>query len=85
LSNPLCLLAYLYLIAIFGRIILSWFPIEPGTAIATGYSFLFRITEPLLGPLRRALPPVRMGAMGLDLSPIIVILLFQFLVIPLVC
>jgi hypothetical protein len=27
------------------------------------------LTEPILGPLRRALPPVRMGAMGLDLSP----------------
>jgi YggT family protein len=85
LSNPLCLVAYLYLIALFGRIILSWFPIEPGTAIASAYSFLFTITEPVLGPLRRALPPVRLGAMGLDLSPIIVILAFQLLVIPLVC
>jgi YggT family protein len=32
---------------------------------------LVMLTEPVLGPLRRAIPPVRMGAMGLDLSPLI--------------
>jgi len=83
--NPLCAIAYLYLIALFGRIILSWFPIEPGTLLASVFSFLFSITEPVLGPLRRAIPPVRMGGMGLDLSPIIVIFALQLLVIPLLC
>ena len=84
-SNPLCAIAWLYLIVLFGRIILSWFPIESGTALASVYSFLFTVTEPVLGPLRRALPPVRMGGMGLDLSPIILILALQLLVIPLLC
>ena len=28
----------------------------------------------MLGPVRAMLPPVRMGAMGLDLSPIVVFL-----------
>ena len=84
-SNPLCALAYLYLVAIFGRIILSWFPIESGTAIASVFSFLFTITEPVLGPLRRVLPPVGVGGMGLDLSPIIVIFALQLLVIPILC
>ena len=63
----------LYSLAIFVRIILSW-----GTS---GYKnrvmrFLINITEPLLGPLRRYVPPV--GAF--DISPIIafiVIWLFQ--------
>jgi uncharacterized protein YggT (Ycf19 family) len=31
------------------------------------------------------LPPVAMGAMGLDLSPIIVILVLQFFITPLLC
>lgn len=84
-SNPLCAVAYLYLVAIFGRIILSWFPIESGTAIASVFSFLFAITEPVLGPLRRVLPPVGVGGMGLDLSPIIVIFALQLLVIPILC
>jgi YggT family protein len=69
----ICSLLNLYLILLFARIILSWFPISPGGALAQIFSFLYTITEPVLGPVRRALPPVRMGAMGFDLSPIIVI------------
>ena len=68
----ICLLLTLYLIAIIGRIILSWFPIAPDTPMATIFSFLYSITEPVLGPIRRILPPVGMGGMGLDLSPIVV-------------
>ena len=33
--------------------------------------FLYVITDPVLVPLRRILPPVRMGAVGLDLSPLV--------------
>ncbi len=56
----------------FARVILSWFPIAPGSAMAGVYSFLYAITEPVLGPIRRLIPPMGMGGMGLDLSPIIV-------------
>jgi uncharacterized protein YggT (Ycf19 family) len=35
--------------------------------------------------VRRALPPVRMGGMGLDLSPIIVVFGLQLIVLPIVC
>lgn len=69
----ICLLLWLYQIAIFGVIILSWFPTEPGTALETAYSFLRRITDPVLMPIRRAIPDVSLGAMRLDLSPMIVI------------
>ncbi len=71
--NILCLVLNLYLIALFGRIILSWFPMEPGTPMASIYSFLFTITEPVLGPLRRAIPAIGGGSFRLDLSPIIVL------------
>ncbi|QQP89255.1 YggT family protein [Skermanella mucosa] len=37
--------------------------------------FLYRVTEPVLGPIRRILP--NLG--GLDLSPIVVILLIFFI------
>lgn len=68
----LCTLGNLYFIALFARIILSWFPISPDSPFATIFSFLYTITEPVLGPVRRMLPPIGMGGMGLDLSPIIV-------------
>ncbi|QDM15029.1 YggT family protein [Tardiphaga sp. vice278] len=37
--------------------------------------FLFRITEPVLGPIRRTLPSLG----GLDISPIVLILIIMFL------
>ena len=70
----LCFIINAYLIAIFGRIILSWFPVSPGGAMAQVFSLLYTITEPVLGPIRRAIPPIGMGGMGFDLSPIIVII-----------
>ena len=84
-GNILCTLGNLYLLAIFARIVVSWFPVQPGTTFASVVSFLYTITEPVLGPLRRAIPALRMGGMGLDLSPIIVVLVFQLLVLPFLC
>ena len=67
----------IYLICIFGRILLSWFPLDPNGAMATVAGFLYTVTDPVLGPLRRAVPPIRLGAAALDLSPIIVIIGIQ--------
>ena len=72
--GAICLVLNLYFIALFARIILSWFPVSPGGAMAQIFSFLYTITEPVLGPIRRAIPPIGMGGMGFDLSPIIVII-----------
>lgn len=70
----ICWIINAYLIALFARIILSWFPVSPGGAMAQIFSVLYTITEPVLGPVRRAIPPIGMGGMGFDLSPIIVII-----------
>ena len=73
--NLLCTLAELYLLAVFARIILSWFPPSPGGgALNSIRYFLDTITEPVLGPLRRAIPPLGIGGMALDLSPLILII-----------
>ena len=85
MNNILCSLGNLYLIAIFARIILSWFPISPDSPFASIFSFLYAITEPVLGPIRRLLPPMGVGGMGLDLSPIIVIFGMQLVVLRVVC
>jgi uncharacterized protein YggT (Ycf19 family) len=59
----------LYSIAIIVRIILSWFPVTPGGAMASIFSFIYTITEPVLGPLRRVIPSFG----GFDFSPIVAI------------
>jgi YggT family protein len=81
----LCPLLKLYLFALFGRIILSWFPISPGSALASVYRFLYTITEPVLGPVRRVIPPIGGGGMAFDLSPIIVLIVLQVILAQLHC
>lgn len=70
----ICTVLFFYMLAILGRIILSWFPMSYDSPVRTVDRALRMVTEPVLGPLRRTIPPVRIGAVGLDLSPIIVIL-----------
>jgi YggT family protein len=55
--------------------IFSWVRVEPGTPWASIEAGLVRLTEPVLGPLRRVIPPMRMGAAYFDASPIIVLVL----------
>jgi YggT family protein len=57
-----------YLVVLVLRAILSWFPIRPGTFFAGLNSLVFDLTEPVLRPVRRVVPPAGM----LDTSFIIV-------------
>lgn len=75
----ICNLIGLYVLIIFVRIVLSWFPIDPDGPIATFHGLLHLLTEPVLGPLRRVLPTVPIGQIRLDLSPIIVLFGAQIL------
>ncbi len=68
-----CLALQVFVILIFVRIILSWFPASDGVFM-TVQRFVFASTEWAMGPLRRAIPPVRLGAAALDLSPMVVLL-----------
>jgi len=83
-SHPISALLQLYIVVIFVRVILSWFPISPESPMAAVYRFVYAVTEPVLGPIRRMMPGIGIGGMGLDLSPIIVLLGLQLIVIPLV-
>jgi YggT family protein len=62
---------FMWLIVI--RAIASWFTMDPYNPI---YQFLIRITEPVLGYIRRVLP---MRGSMMDLSPIVAILAIVFL------
>ncbi|MBF0619437.1 MAG: YggT family protein [Candidatus Omnitrophica bacterium] len=55
---------------IIGRVLASWLNPDPFNPIVR---FLEQATDPVLAPIRRVIPP-----MGLDLSPMIVILIIMF-------
>lgn len=59
----------IYYYLILARVLMSWFVQDPNNRI---YHFLYSITEPVLGPIRRILP-----SMGLDFSPIVAFILLQ--------
>ena len=57
----ICLVLQLYFWVIIARVIFSWIRVTPGTPVASVYSVIFNLTEPVLGPLRRAIPPRAAG------------------------
>ncbi|HEY3238596.1 MAG TPA: YggT family protein [Acidimicrobiia bacterium] len=75
MKSIICALLQVYFLVLIGRIILSWFPVRPGTAMASIASILFELTEPVLGPLRRVIPPLGM----FDLSPLVAFLGIQII------
>jgi YggT family protein len=72
-----CLALNAYTLVIFARIILEWVPVGYEHPVARVRAVLRAVTEPVLGPVRRMMPPLRTGSMALDLSPIVVILTIQ--------
>ncbi len=66
-------IVFVFQIALVLRVVLSWFP-SGGPRPLT--EILHKITEPVLGPVRRVLPSFG----GLDLSPVIVILVLNVIV-----
>lgn len=60
---------------LLGRVILSWVRPDPYGSLAEVTRIIFMLTEPVLEPIRRILPP----AGGLDFSPIVAFLLISVL------
>lgn len=61
-----------YIFILFARVICSWIRLNPYGKI---YQFIFSLTEPLLGPIRRFMP----RSMMLDFSPMILMFVLIFL------
>ena len=73
IAQLLDLVLQAYLFVIIARALISWVSPDPFNPIVR---FLYRATEPVLRPIRRRLP---MMQIGLDLSPMVVLLVIYFL------
>lgn len=69
-----CQIVNLYVLVVLASIILSWFRVPGDHPVASVQRGVGRLVDPLLRPLRSAIPPLRVGGVGLDLSPIILII-----------
>jgi YggT family protein len=72
LTNTLATSLNIYLLLIFVRILLTWFPTVEWMNQLT--SVLSPITDPYLNVFRSFIPPIG----GLDLSPIVAIIVLRF-------
>ena len=73
LARIVDLVLTLYMWVIIFRAVISWVNPDPYNQIVI---FLYRVTEPVLGPIRRKLP---FRNVGIDFSPMVVILIILFL------
>lgn len=69
----------LYIWLIMARVILSWIPIPSGEFFNSIYQFIYELTEPVLVFFRKMLPSLSVGSTGFDFSPIIVLVILEFL------
>jgi YggT family protein len=77
-AKVLGVLLNIYLWVIIIRAVISWVNPDPYNPIV---QFLTRVTEPVLRPLRNVLPAWKLG---IDLSPLLAILIIYFLEIAVV-
>jgi len=60
----------LYTVVVFVAVIVSWLQLPPSNPVVR---YTRMVTEPLLAPIRKVIPPVG----GLDFSPMILLILLR--------
>jgi len=69
----------LYMIALVARLILEWIQaysrdFRPRGLVLVLFELVYSLTDPPVRGLRRIIPPIRLGAVSLDLSLMILLL-----------
>jgi YggT family protein len=70
----ICWLLQIYFLAVLAWVVLSWVQVSSAHPLGRVQVFLDRIIYPVILPLRRVLPPLRLSGMALDLSPLVLML-----------
>jgi len=68
-----CAALNVYLLILLARAVLSFFPVNPGTGLASFNQVLIQLTEPIIAPVRRVIPPAGM----FDLSFLVVFIVIE--------
>jgi len=73
-QNFVAILYYVYLLCIIAYILTSWIPLPYNVWLNRLQRFLYDVVNPYLRLFRRVLPQLSVAGLGLDLSPIVAIL-----------
>ena len=81
ITEVLCATLNVYMLILLARAILSFFPVRPGTGLASFSQVLAQLTEPVIAPVRRIIPPAGM----FDLSFLVVFIAIQVILSAMNC
>ncbi len=81
MKEVVCATLNVYLLILVARAILSFFPVRPGTGLASVNHVLMQLTEPVIAPVRRIIPPAGM----FDLSFLVVFISIELVLSALHC
>ena len=76
MQDVVCALLIAYILILFGRMIFSWLPPTSG-GTATVARLLYDLTEPVLAPVRRIIPPVGMFDLSFTVVVIVLLIVYQ--------
>ncbi|MGO1685705.1 MAG: YggT family protein [Brachybacterium sp.] len=79
-AGVLCLAVLLYLLLLISRLVLEWIQsyareYRPSGLVLVLFEVVYTLTDPPVLALRRLIPPLRIGAVALDLSLMILLVL----------
>lgn len=74
----------LYTLLLFARLVIEWITaysrsFRPRGLVAAGLEMVYILTDPPVKAVRRLVPPLRLGAVSLDLGLLILLLLCSLL------
>lgn len=79
------LIVWLYLMVVFGRLILDWIRVfardwRPRGVMLVIAEAVYTLTDPPLNALRKVLPPLRLGGASIDLGFLVLVLALYLLI-----
>ncbi|MEO6021425.1 MAG: YggT family protein [Knoellia sp.] len=78
------LIVWLYLMVVFGRLILDWIRVfardwRPRGVMLVIAEAVYTLTDPPLNALRKVIPPLRLGGAAIDLGFLVLVLALYLL------
>jgi YggT family protein len=90
MGSILCLIGQIYMYILFGRVIISFIFLfrpdwRPPAGLRPVLDLIYAATDPPVNFLRRFIPPLRSGAVALDLAFLVWFLIVAYVLRPALC
>ena len=90
MGSILCLIAQIYMYILFARVIISFVFLfrpdwRPPPGLRPLLDLIYAATDPPVNFLRRFIPPLRSGAVALDLAFLVWFLIVAYVLRPILC